>query len=53
MGIFDIACAELCGPNHFTMASQLVVEPRVAYEAWLQEQVGDDPKSGIWARWRD
>ena len=34
-GTFDIVCAELCGPYHGGMRSQVVVEAPDQFEAWL------------------
>ena len=54
-GIFDIACAELCGLGHYTMNSYLYVVPKVAFEAWITDQALDqeDPAEGTWKRWHD
>ncbi len=48
-GTFEIACAELCGLNHFTMRAELQVMEQADYEAfiaelaeWLEEDGGDD-----------
>jgi len=37
-GEFDLACAELCGPQHYTMNAKLIVESRADFEKWLAEQ---------------
>jgi cytochrome c oxidase subunit 2 len=49
VGVYDIACAELCGPQHYSMNGKLIVMPQEEYDAWLTEQldvisflVGDD-----------
>ncbi|HET7009247.1 MAG TPA: cytochrome c oxidase subunit II [Anaerolineales bacterium] len=34
-GRFPIRCAELCGPGHAGMISEVVVEDQAAYDAWL------------------
>jgi cytochrome c oxidase subunit 2 len=39
VGSYDIICAELCGPYHGVMRSQVVVETQAAYDAWVQEQL--------------
>jgi cytochrome c oxidase subunit 2 len=54
IGIFEIACAELCGLGHYKMRAQLTVEPRAAYEAWLKDQT-DNVLADIWKKklWRD
>lgn len=36
-GTFEIACAELCGLNHYTMRAELKVMEQEDYEAWLDE----------------
>ena len=51
IGIFDIACAELCGLGHYKMKGFLTVEPRKAYEAWLKDQV-DNEYFPIWKFWK-
>lgn len=55
IGIFEIACAELCGLGHYKMRAQLVVEPRVAFEAWLKT-LADEELADVWKRkqlWKD
>lgn len=54
IGIFEIACAELCGLGHYKMRGQLVVEPRVAFEAWLKE-LPDYELEKIWTKnlWKE
>ena len=37
-GAFDLVCAELCGWGHYKMKGQLVLEPRVAFDAWLAQK---------------
>ncbi|WP_414527823.1 cytochrome c oxidase subunit II [Nodularia chucula] len=39
VGSYDLICAELCGPYHGAMKSQVVVESQEAYDAWMQEQL--------------
>ena len=51
LGIFDIACAELCGMGHYGMKAYLVVEPRSSYENWLEDQLGE--AAPVWAFWKD
>jgi cytochrome c oxidase subunit 2 len=41
-GVFDLACAELCGLGHYTMKGQVHVVKPEEFEAWLKEQ----PKFG-------
>ncbi|MDP5339654.1 MAG: cytochrome c oxidase subunit II [Nodularia sp. (in: cyanobacteria)] len=38
-GTYDLICAELCGPYHGAMRSQIVVETQEAYDAWMTEQL--------------
>jgi cytochrome c oxidase subunit 2 len=35
VGRFPIRCAELCGPGHAAMTSEVLVEPVEDFEAWL------------------
>jgi cytochrome c oxidase subunit 2 len=42
VGVFDLACAELCGLGHYTMKGQVHVVTPEEFEAWLREQ----PKFG-------
>ena len=53
-GIYEIACAELCGMGHYTMRGFLYVEPAVSYEHWLKTEMEDvsDP-APAWKFWRD
>jgi heme/copper-type cytochrome/quinol oxidase subunit 2 len=51
IGIFDIACAELCGLGHYKMKAFLTVEPRIAFEAWLKDQADNDYPP-IWKFWK-
>jgi cytochrome c oxidase subunit II len=37
-GTYDLICAELCGPYHGAMRSQVVVETQEAFDQWMQEQ---------------
>ena len=36
---YDLLCAELCGNNHFAMASRAFVMPEPMYRAWLDSKV--------------
>lgn len=38
IGEYPIICAELCGPYHGAMKTQLIIESREEYQAWIQEQ---------------
>ncbi len=37
-GTYPIICAELCGPYHGAMKTNLIIESQQDYEAWLQQQ---------------
>ncbi len=53
LGIFEIACAELCGYEHHTMRAFLIVEPKASYDKWLETQAKqDNPPPPIWKAWR-
>ncbi|MBT7099896.1 cytochrome c oxidase subunit II, partial [Candidatus Poribacteria bacterium] len=41
-GQYEIACAELCGPNHYTMRGFLNVHTADEYAAWVGETWGDN-----------
>lgn len=54
LGIFEMACAELCGMGHYTMRAFVYVEPPVSYEAWLASEMEDvSPPPPVWKYWRD
>ncbi|MBD2296813.1 cytochrome c oxidase subunit II [Anabaena sphaerica FACHB-251] len=38
-GSYTLICAELCGPYHGAMQTQVVIESQEAYETWMQEQL--------------
>ncbi len=38
-GNYDLICAELCGPYHGAMRTQVIVEKQEAFENWIQEQL--------------
>ena len=42
-GNYEIACAELCGNNHYSMRALLVVQTAAEFEAWL-ETAGAPPE---------
>src|SRR5690606_1772902 len=51
VGRYDLACAELCGPQHYTMRGEMVVLPQEEYDAWMKERMeevayilGEDPQ---------
>ncbi|MGE3608229.1 MAG: cytochrome c oxidase subunit II [Bacteriovoracaceae bacterium] len=36
-GVYDIACAEMCGNHHYLMKAQLTVLSQEEYDRWLKE----------------
>jgi len=53
LGIFEIACAELCGMGHYTMRGFLYVEPPAVFDAWLKSEVEDASEPPVvWKFWR-
>jgi cytochrome c oxidase subunit 2 len=38
-GAYPLICAELCGPYHGVMKSQVVVESQTDFDNWMQQQV--------------
>ncbi|MEP0842988.1 MAG: cytochrome c oxidase subunit II [Phycisphaerae bacterium] len=40
-GRFDLACAELCGPQHYSMAGMFEVLSQEQYDAWYQERLDE------------
>ena len=36
-GIYDIACAEMCGTYHYRMQAKMTVYGQEAYQEWLNE----------------
>jgi cytochrome c oxidase subunit 2 len=36
-GLYDIACAEMCGTYHYRMQAKLTVYTQTEYDAWLNE----------------
>lgn len=40
-GVYDIACAEYCGVNHWNMYKKFVVMEQDEYYAWVESQGGD------------
>lgn len=41
-GVYDIACAEYCGVNHWDMYKKLVVMEQDEYYAWVESQSKED-----------
>jgi len=37
-GTYEIACSQLCGPAHFGMRGELIVQTEPDYEAWLKQE---------------
>ncbi|MEE9132187.1 MAG: cytochrome c oxidase subunit II [Gemmatimonadota bacterium] len=38
VGVFELACAELCGLGHYRMRARVFVHPQDEYELWMAEQ---------------
>jgi cytochrome c oxidase subunit 2 len=38
-GVYEVACAELCGLGHQRMRAFLHVVPQEEYDRWMQEQI--------------
>lgn len=36
IGVFPVRCAELCGPGHAAMVSQVIVETPEEFQAWVE-----------------
>lgn len=52
VGRFDVACAELCGAQHFAMNSALYVGTQEMFTCWLTRQTANGaPK--VWPRWNN
>lgn len=56
-GVYEIACAELCGLGHYRMRGMLTVVGPEDFEKWLQQQAKDLEEDGPgderkkWDRW--
>ena len=37
-GTYQVACAQLCGNNHYKMLAPLVIQSAEDFEAWLVEK---------------
>jgi cytochrome c oxidase subunit 2 len=37
-GTYEVACAQLCGNNHYNMKALMVIESRTAFEAWVKKK---------------
>jgi cytochrome c oxidase subunit II len=54
LGIYEIACAELCGMGHNTMRAFLYVDPPAVYDAWLTANMDEpDAPPPVWKFWRN
>ena len=42
MGHYEIACAQLCGNNHYNMRADLFIDTATDFEAWLASMASDD-----------
>jgi cytochrome c oxidase subunit 2 len=42
-GVYEIACAELCGMGHYKMSGRVFVHTPEAYDAWLASREGPQP----------
>lgn len=38
-GMYELACAELCGPGHYNMRGELTMLSAPDYDAWMNEQI--------------
>jgi cytochrome c oxidase subunit 2 len=52
-GVFDIACAELCGNGHYKMKGFLTVESEEEFQSWLAENVPEESDDEDWDDWGD
>ena len=44
----EIACAQLCGNNHFKMKGFVVIESRASFDAWLAAQAAELEEEDEW-----
>ena len=44
----EIACAQLCGNNHFKMKGFIVIESRASFDAWLAAQAAEKEEDDEW-----
>ncbi len=40
-GMYEIACAELCGSGHYMMRGELLVQSQHEFDTWIDEQYGN------------
>ena len=52
-GVFDIACAELCGNSHYKMKGYLTVETDEEFRQWLTENSPEESTDDEWDDWGD
>jgi heme/copper-type cytochrome/quinol oxidase subunit 2 len=52
-GVFDIACAELCGNSHYKMKGYLTVETDEEFREWLTENSPEESTDDEWDDWGD
>ncbi len=38
VGTYEVACAQLCGNNHYSMRALMIVQPQSEFDAWLIEK---------------
>ncbi|VAX35016.1 hypothetical protein MNBD_UNCLBAC01-1780 [hydrothermal vent metagenome] len=50
-GVYEIACAELCGSGHYRMRGFLNVHSKENYQAWLQELQAEAEEFDDWDDW--
>jgi cytochrome c oxidase subunit II len=43
IGNYKLRCAELCGRQHTTMESDVIVSAQADFDAWMTEQSGESP----------
>lgn len=44
-GLFDLACAELCGWGHYKMKGRLTVQTQAEFDGWLKKTYEEQEKS--------
>ncbi len=45
-GTYEVACAQLCGNNHYSMRALMYIQPATDLEAWLREK-GKPPEEFV------
>jgi len=45
IGVFDLACAELCGWGHYKMRGRLIVQSREDFDNWLVEATAEQNRT--------